>query len=389
MGNCFDYSTLDRGPSNSACVESEIGRHIACTPSKVPNLEEVMKHLPILLAVTIGLASCTRTETYPLGTDVTVSKNDGASVSGRLVEVKTDRIVVQSRDGASTEVLKSQIASLRVMTPVAEPRPTAEATPPAPAPTAAPPAAEAAPPPVTQAKAPAAVEPAPLAPKPRPAAGTRPKPSAAPADNAPAPTAHPTEPAPAVEHKEPAPPPPPPVKVPEFRELTIPAGTTLSATLATSLASDTSKVEDTVRATLKSPVAIEGFELLPSGATIVGHVTKAEAAGKVKGRALLAFRFNSVDLAAGPENISTETISREAASTKGKDAAKIGVGAGAGAVIGGIIGGGSGAATGAAIGGGAGTATVLATKGDEVRLPAGTPVSVKLTAPLTIRVEVK
>jgi len=95
------------------------------------------------------------------------------------------------------------------------------------------------------------------------------------------------------------------------------------------------------------------------------------------------------DLAAGPEHISTETISREAASTKGKDATKIGVGAGAGAVIGGIIGGGSGAAAGAAIGGGAGTATVLATKGDEVRLPAGTQLSVKLTAPLTIRVEVK
>jgi len=95
------------------------------------------------------------------------------------------------------------------------------------------------------------------------------------------------------------------------------------------------------------------------------------------------------DMAAGPERISTETITREAASTKGKDAAKIGVGAGAGAVIGGIIGGGSGAATGAAIGGGAGTATVLATKGDEVRLPAGTPVMVTLTAPHTIRVEVK
>jgi hypothetical protein len=350
-------------------------------------MEAVMKHLPILLALSIGLAGCTRTETYPLGTDVTVAKSDGASVSGRLVEVKPDRIVVQGRDGLNTEVLKSQITSLKAMTPVAEPRPSAEATPPAPAPTASPAAAEAAPP--AEARAPAAVEPAPLAPKPRPTAGTRPKPASAPVDNSPAPAAHAAEPPPAIEHKEPSPPPPPPVKVPEFRELTIPAGTTLSATLATALASDTSKVEDTVHATLKSPVSIEGFELLPPGATIVGHVTKAEPAGKVKGRALLAFRFNSVDLSAGPEQISTETISREASSTKGKDAAKIGVGAGAGAVIGGIIGGGSGAATGAAIGGGAGTATVLATKGDEVRLPAGTPVSVKLTAPLTIRVEVK
>ena len=54
-------------------------------------------------------------------------------------------------------------------------------------------------------------------------------------------------------------------------------------------------------------------------------------------------------------------------------------------MIGGIIGGGDGAAKGAAIGGGAGTGAVLATRGDEVRLPAGTPLSVKLAAPLTVR----
>jgi hypothetical protein len=50
------------------------------------------------------------------------------------------------------------------------------------------------------------------------------------------------------------------------------------------------------------------------------------------------------------------------------------------------MGGGSGAAKGAAIGGGAGTGAVLATRGDEVRLPAGTPLSVTLAAPLTVRV---
>jgi hypothetical protein len=348
-----------------------------------------MKHLTILLALTLGLASCTRTETYPLGTDVTVTKSDGASVSGRLVEVKPDRIVVQRQDGGNTEVLKAQIASLKAMSPVVAQRPTAEATPPGPAQPAPPAAAEAAPPASVEARAPASIDSKPLAPNARSTAAAKPKPAAPRVNNSPGPATHAAEPAPTLARNEPSPPPPPPVKVPEYRELTIPSGTTLSATLATSLASDTSKVEDTVRATLKSPVAIEGFELLPAGATIVGHVTKAEPAAKVKGRALLAFRFNSVDLAAGPEHLSTETITREAAATKGKDATKIGVGAGAGAIIGGIVGGGSGAATGAAIGGGAGTATVLATKGDEVRLPAGTPVTVTLTGPLTIRVEVK
>lgn len=352
-----------------------------------------MKHLTIVLALTVGLASCTRTETYPLGTDVTVTKGDGASVSGRLVEVKPDRIVVQRPDGGNTEILKSQVASLKTMMPVAEPKPIAStASGPAAtttvAPTTPPATAEAAPPSAVETKSPSTVEKT-LAPKPRASAGAKPKPATPHADESPNPAAHVPEPAPAVAQSEPAPPPPPPVKVPEYRELTIPSGTTLSATLATSLASDTSKVEDSVRATLKSPVSIEGFELLPAGATIAGSVTKAEPAAKVKGRALLAFRFNSVHLNAGPEHLSTETITREASSTKGKDATKIGVGAGAGAIIGGIVGGGSGAAAGAAIGGGAGTATVLATKGDEVSLPAGTPVTVTLTAPLTIRVEIK
>lgn len=339
-----------------------------------------MKHLTIILALTIGLASCTRTETYPLGTDVTVEKAGGGSVSGRLVEVKPDRIVVQGRDGLNTEVLKTQITSLKAMTPAAAPSPGAEA-----APATTPPA-------TAEATPPATAQPTALAPAPTPAASpsagaaskTKPAPrgvdssrgasAAAPAD------------APPAAVKEATPPPPP---VPEYRELTIPSGTTLSATLATSLASDTSKVEDAVRATLKSPVSIEGFELLPSGTTIVGHVTSVQQSAKVKGRASIAFRFNSAHLHEGAEQFSSATIVQEAASTKGKDATKVGVGAGIGAVIGGIAGGGSGAAAGAAIGGGAGTATVLATRGDEVRIPVGTPVSVKLTAPLTIRVRVK
>ncbi|MFL6279642.1 MAG: hypothetical protein ACJ731_05995 [Vicinamibacterales bacterium] len=344
-----------------------------------------MKHVIVVLALTAGLASCARNETYPLGTDVMVVRNDNSSVSGRLVEVKQDRLVVQRRDGGISEILKSQITSLKALSPGGETIPNAEEKPAAAATTA-----PSAPPAVAEATPPPAVAPASLAAtKPRPAAGTRANTAAHAVNKSPSPETPAIAPATATDFKEPTPPPPPPPPLPEFRELTIHAGTTLSATLTTPLGSDTSKVEDTVRATLRSAVSIDGIELLPPGATITGHVTRAEQAAKVKGRALLAFRFNSVDLHSGSEHISTQTITREAASTKGKDATKIGIGAGAGAIIGGIVGGGSGAATGAAIGGGAGTATVLATRGDEVSLPAGTPVTVTLAAPLTIRVEIK
>ena len=55
-------------------------------------------------------------------------------------------------------------------------------------------------------------------------------------------------------------------------------------------------------------------------------------------------------------------------------------------MLGAIIGGGKGAAIGTAVGGGAGTAVVMSTRGEEVRLPAGTSLTVRLTQPLTVRV---
>jgi hypothetical protein len=174
----------------------------------------------------------------------------------------------------------------------------------------------------------------------------------------------------------------------EYREVTLPAGTALTVELTTAVGSDTSSVEDAVRGTLRNAVRTDGYEALPVGTTLLGHVTSAEPAGKVKGLSSIAFRFNTIDLPgdSGREPVNTATYTRSARTTKKKDATKIGIGAGAGAVIGGILGGGSGAAKGAAIGGGAGTAVVLSTKGDEVRIPAGTPVTIKLAGPLTVRV---
>ena len=72
--------------------------------------------------------------------------------------------------------------------------------------------------------------------------------------------------------------------------------------------------------------------------------------------------------------------------TKGEDATKVGAGAGVGAVIGGLLGGGSGAAKGAAIGGAAGAGAVLATRGREIELPAGSNVNATLASGIDVRV---
>lgn len=179
--------------------------------------------------------------------------------------------------------------------------------------------------------------------------------------------------------------------VPRYREVTLPVGTVLPLTLRTAIGSDTSHIEDPVRATLRRGVTVDGVEALPAGTAVTGHVTGAERSARVKGRASLAFRFTKVDPpgAGATTNIRTGTVSHQAAATKKKDAATIGGGAVGGAIVGGILGGGDGAAKGAVVGGAGGTGVVLATRGKEVRLAAGTPISVKLTAPLTVRVPVQ
>jgi hypothetical protein len=176
---------------------------------------------------------------------------------------------------------------------------------------------------------------------------------------------------------------------PEFREVTIPAGTVLRLTLQSAVASDSSQVEDTVRAELRQAVSVDGTAVLPAGTEVVGTVTDVRRSGRVKGRALVAYRFNSLRATGERYEIHTTPLSHQAAATKGEDAKKIGIGAGAGAALGAIFGGGSGAAKGAAIGGAGGTGVVLATRGKEVHLGPGAEVTTKLTAPLTVRVPVK
>ncbi len=173
---------------------------------------------------------------------------------------------------------------------------------------------------------------------------------------------------------------------PAYREITIPADTVLEVELKTPLASNESRREDHVGAQTLGVVVIDGEPVVPEGSTLIGSVVEARQAGRVQGRAVVAFRFHRLQIpgAASPHRIKTETVRREAEATKRDDAVKIGAPAAGGALIGGLLGGKRGALIGGAVGAGGGTALVLSTSGDEVRLTAGTPLSVKLVEPLTV-----
>ena len=178
--------------------------------------------------------------------------------------------------------------------------------------------------------------------------------------------------------------PPAPVLMP----MDVAAGTPIEIRLETPVASDTSKLEDTVRGTVAKAVMVSGMTAIPEGALIKGTVVDAEPSGRVKGRATIGIRFNEVVVANTPYKIQTARITRLAAATKGEDAKKIGIGAGVGTAVGAIVGGKKGAAIGAGVGAGAGTGAVLATPGEEVRIPAGAVLrttideEVRITAPM-------
>src|SRR4051794_23761428 len=190
-----------------------------------------MKKVWIAAVMTLALAGCSNKKAVdiPTGTDVTVEKTDGVTVAGRLVEVQPEQVIVESRDGIKTSVLRSQIASMRQSATVAHRDGEKAAVTADPAKTA-PPAPAASPAPADNPGASAA---APSA----AAAAPETRPEAAPAESHLAPTAP-------VERK------------PEYREVTLPSGTTLTVQLATTVASDTSHVEDPVRGTLRNAVRI-------------------------------------------------------------------------------------------------------------------------------------
>jgi len=178
-------------------------------------------------------------------------------------------------------------------------------------------------------------------------------------------------------------PPPPPTPTPHVA--TLAAGKSISVWTTSTITTKTAKSGDKFVATLANPIVDEGWVIAKKGATVEGTVIDADQGGRVKGVASLSLRLDRLTLADGRTlNLETSRLTREAKSTKKKDAAKVGIGAGIGAAIGAIAGGGKGAAIGAGAGGAAGGGLVLATKGDPAVIGSETQLTFRLTSPVSV-----
>jgi hypothetical protein len=116
-----------------------------------------------------------------------------------------------------------------------------------------------------------------------------------------------------------------------------------------------------------------------------GSVLSSVRSGRTKGRARIVVAFHEIRVNSTGYAIEATGFDVTAGSSKSKDAKIAGGAAAAGILIGGIAGGGSGALKGGLIGGAAGGAAVLATRGVEVDLKAGTQYKIELKKSLRVR----
>ena len=173
---------------------------------------------------------------------------------------------------------------------------------------------------------------------------------------------------------------------PSFRNLTIPAGTTLSVRITQTLDSATAQQGDTFSGSLANDVLIDGILALPAGTTVGGRLDQVHEAGHFKGSALLTLSLVSLNHRGERISIATDPYTQEGSGRGKNTAEKAGGGAAVGAILGGIFGGGKGAAIGAAAGGGLGAGANGVTRGQQVQIPSETLLRFKLASPVEVRV---
>ena len=149
---------------------------------------------------------------------------------------------------------------------------------------------------------------------------------------------------------------------------TIPSGTHVTVRTGSSLSSATARAGETVNCSVARDVVVGGQTLAKAGDPAKCRVTSAKSSGRLHAPGVLSVRLVEVN----GQSVITTSHTFHGKSHKKSNITKIGGGAAAGALIGGLAGGGKGALIGTAAGGAAGTGVAAATGKEEARIPAET-----------------
>lgn len=164
---------------------------------------------------------------------------------------------------------------------------------------------------------------------------------------------------------------------------TLPERTEIQVRLEQPLSSRTARVEDRFDASVAVPVELDGRVVLPAGIRVRGIVTRVERAERLTKGGRLDLTFDSIypdDRTRRDMRASVVSI-KENVDLHGENAKRAGIGAVLGGVIGSVIGGTKGAIIGAVLGGGGALAAKL---GEDVELPAGTILTLRLERALDV-----
>lgn len=154
-----------------------------------------------------------------------------------------------------------------------------------------------------------------------------------------------------------------------FHHPRIPAGTVLRVRLETGLSSASARSGDEWSGVTTFPVVVEDKVLIPEGSVVRGVVAEARSAHRGT-RATLQLALRAVVTKGREHRIVAYARPVVAGSPRTRNLGGIAVGTAAGALIGKAVA--DRPLAGALIGGGAATGVVYASKGYQVRLPAGT-----------------
>jgi len=169
--------------------------------------------------------------------------------------------------------------------------------------------------------------------------------------------------------------------------MTVPELTAIHVTLDQAVSSNRNRPGDHFEATVSRAVVIDGKTVIPQGARAEGLVVDAKHSGRLKGRARLQLALQTVAVDGQMYDVRTATSARVGRNHKKRNWAWIGGGAGGGALIGAVAGGGEGALIGGPVGAAAGTTVALVTGKKDVKLRPETPLTFRLSKPVTINVK--